>query len=140
MKRFFLLKKRAGFRLGNRGVAAVEFALIGPPLILLLFGTIQCGRMLWTQNSLQYAVELAARCAVLSQATTPCGGACCTTSQIQSYAASQAYSLNLSPSIFSVPSPPSCGTGTQVSASLPYTTGAPVSITVTLTATSCRPS
>lgn len=137
MKRFFLLRERARFQLGNRGVAAVEFAFIGPPLILLLFGTIEFGRMFGTQNALQYAVEQAARCAVVSQAATPCVGTCCTTSQIQSYAASMAYGQNLAASVFSVTTP-SCGT--QVSASLPYTMPAPVKFSVTLTAQSCRPS
>ncbi|MGH6839500.1 MAG: TadE/TadG family type IV pilus assembly protein [Methylocella sp.] len=133
MKRFFLLSERARLRLGNHGVAAVEFALIGPPLILLLFGTIECGRMLGTQNALQFAVEQAARYAIVcNKPTTPCP----TTSQIQSKAASVAYGQNVSTSVFSVTTP-ACGT--QVSASLPYTTAAPISISVTLTAQSCRP-
>jgi Flp pilus assembly protein TadG len=113
------------------GAAAVEFALIGLPLFLLIFGIVEGGRMLWTQNSLQYSVEQAARCAVVNAST------CGTTTQIQSYAVSKAYGLNLSASVFTV-SNPSCGT--KVSASLPYQTILPVSINVTLTASSCRPS
>ncbi|MGH6812159.1 MAG: TadE/TadG family type IV pilus assembly protein [Methylocella sp.] len=135
MKRLYLVRERARFRVGNRGAAAVEFALIGPPLILLLFGTIEGGRMFWTQNALQYAVEKAARYAVVS-----CSSTCATTSQIQSYAASMVYGQNLSASVFSVATP-GCGTNTtQVSASLPYTTAAPLSFNVTLTAQSCHPS
>lgn len=129
MKRFFLLRERARFRVDNRGAAAVEFALVGLPLILLLFGTIECGQMLWTQNTLQFAVEQAARYAVVNPAAT--------TSQIQSYAASMAYGQTVAASVFTVTTP-SCGT--QVSASLLYTTAAPVSLSVTLTAKSCRPS
>ncbi|MGH6794891.1 MAG: TadE/TadG family type IV pilus assembly protein [Methylocella sp.] len=133
MKRLFFLRERARLRLGNRGATAVEFALIGPSLVLLLFGTIEGGRMLWTQNALQYAVEQAARYAVVcNKPTTPCP----TPAQIQSKAASMAYGQNLSTSVFSVATP-ACGT--QVSASLPYTTAAPVSFSVTLTAQSCRP-
>ncbi len=105
MKRFCLLRERAGFKVDNRGVAAVEFALVGLPLILLLFGTIECGRMFGTQNALQYAVEQAARYAIACDPpTTPCP----TTSQIQSYAASKAYGQTLSSSVFSVTTP-SCG-------------------------------
>jgi Flp pilus assembly protein TadG len=126
MKRFFLPRERARFRVGNRGAAAVEFAFIGPPLILMLFGSIECGRMLGTLSALQYAVEQAARYAVVSCSTT-----CATTAQIQSCAVSAAYGQSLSTSVFSVATP-SCGT--QVSASLPYMTAKPASISVTLTA------
>jgi Flp pilus assembly protein TadG len=144
MKRLFLLRERARFRMGNRGATAVEFAFIGPALILLLFGTIEGGRMLWTQNTLQYVVEQAARCAVVNQTTVPNGpcntSPCGTTAQIQSYAACMAYGQKLSTSVFSVATP-GCGANTtQVSASLPYTTAAPVKFSVTLTAQSCRPS
>jgi Flp pilus assembly protein TadG len=131
MKRSFHLNQRAGFRADKSGAAAVEFAFVGLALIFLLFGIVECGQMLWTQNALQYAVEQAARCAVVN--TTTCG----TTSQIQTYAASKAYGLSLSSSVFSVATP-SCGT--QVSASLPYATGLPLKISVTLSAQSCRPS
>jgi hypothetical protein len=87
--------------------------------------------MLWTQNALQYAVEQAARYAVLVNPQT-----CGTASQVQNYAASKVYGQNISSSVFSITAP-SCGC--QVSASLPYTTILPVSISVTLSAQSCRP-
>src|ERR1700726_2242580 len=77
-----------------RGVAAVEFALILLPLLLMVLGVIDGGRMLWTQNSLQYAVEQAARCAVVD--TTTCG----TPAQIESYAASMVYGMSLSANDF----------------------------------------
>jgi Flp pilus assembly protein TadG len=130
MKRSFPLNQRAEFRSDKGGAAAVEFALVGLALVFLLFGVVECGRMLWTQNALQYAVEQAARYAVLN-------GSSVTTAQIQTYAAGKAYGLSLSSSVFSVttPSNSSC-----VSASLPYATGLPVSISVTLAAQSCRPS
>ena len=117
-----------------RGVAAVEFALILLPLLLMVLGIIDGGRMLWTQNSLQYAVEQAARCAVVN--TTTCG----TTAQIQSYAASMVYGMSLSTSVFSSSSA-GCGTlvGTQVSASYAYTPLFPFPNNVTLKASSCRP-
>lgn len=86
--------------------------------------------MLWAQNSLQFAVEQAARCAAIDK--TSCG----TTAQIQSYAAGKAYGLNLSSSVFTV-SNPACGT--QISATLPFRATLPVSISVNLRAQSCRP-
>src|SRR5215207_7816668 len=55
----------ARFRRSTSGSAAVEFALTVPALLLMLFGAIEFGRLLWTQNTIQYAVEQAARCAAL---------------------------------------------------------------------------
>jgi len=124
-----------------RGVAAVEFALILLPLLLMVLGIIDGGRMLWTQNSLQYAVEQAARYAGLNQAACSTGHTTCyTTAQIQSYAASMVYGMSLSTSVFSSSSA-GCGTlvGTQVSASYAYTPLFPFPSNVTLTASSCRP-
>lgn len=114
----------------RRGSIAVEFAFIVPPLILFLLGAIEGGRMLWAQNALQYAVEQAARCAVVD--TTNCGSV----SQIQAYAAGKTYSLHLASKIFSVTNP-SCGA--QVSANLPFSTITPIPITMTLKAKSCHP-
>jgi Flp pilus assembly protein TadG len=107
----------------------VEFGIIAPAFLLLLFGAIECGQMLWTQSSLQFAVEQAARCAVVNK--TQCG----TPSQIESYAASMVYGQSLSSSVFSATS---AGCGTQVTASLPFTVLV-IPITVTLAASSCRP-
>ena len=39
------------------GIAAVEFALVGPVLILMIMGVIEGGRLFWMQSSLQYQVE-----------------------------------------------------------------------------------
>jgi hypothetical protein len=131
----FLLKAK-GYRFGADigAAAAVEFALILWPLLLMVLGAVDGGRMLWTQNSLQYAVEQAARCAVVN--TTTCG----TPSQIKSYATSMAYGMSLSPSVFSSSSA-GCGAvaGTQVSASYLYSPLFPFPHNVTLTASSCRP-
>lgn len=104
-----------------RGATAVEFAFIASPLILMLLGIVDGGRMLWTQNALQYAVEQAARCAAVNSTTT------CTPALIPSYAASMAYGMSLSSSVFSSSSA-GCGTlvGTQVSASLVYYSAFPL--------------
>jgi hypothetical protein len=97
--------------------------------------------MLWTQNSLQYAVEQAARYAALNQAAcNPGPPTCYTAAQIQSYAASMANGMSLSTSVFSSASP-GCGANTtQVSASYSYAPLFPFPSNVTLTASSCRPS
>jgi Flp pilus assembly protein TadG len=49
----------------QRGVVAVEFALVMPLLCLLLFGIVEMGRMLWTWNAAVEATRLGARLAVV---------------------------------------------------------------------------
>jgi Flp pilus assembly protein TadG len=57
----------AGFVVDGRGAAAVEFSLVIIPLFLLLFGTIEFGRLLWTRQSMQSLAMSAARCMALPQ-------------------------------------------------------------------------
>ena len=71
-------KIRLAFRRDSRGASAAEFALILPMFLLLVLGIIEVGRMLSTKNTLQYAVERAARCAVIG--ASPCA----TPAQVQS--------------------------------------------------------
>ena len=49
----------------TRGVAAVEFAFAFPILILLLVGTLDIGRALWTASTLDHAAREGARYASL---------------------------------------------------------------------------
>jgi Flp pilus assembly protein TadG len=52
---------RFGRRPGDRGAAAVEFALVLPVLLLLIFGIVDFGRMLYTKITLTQAAQSAAR-------------------------------------------------------------------------------
>lgn len=65
------------------GTTALEFALVALPFVMLLLGVIDFSRFIWTQSTLQFTVEKAARCAAVN--TTICG----TTAQMQNYALSQ---------------------------------------------------
>lgn len=60
-------KGRGGRRrgLGRRGAAALEFALGGVPLFVLLFGTIEFGLIFADQYALTLGVERAARFAIV---------------------------------------------------------------------------
>jgi Flp pilus assembly protein TadG len=44
------------------GANAVEFALLSVPLLLLLLGTVEFGRMFWAQHALQETATAGARC------------------------------------------------------------------------------
>ena len=103
--------------LGRRGAAAVEFVLVLPILLVCLLGLIEFSRANWTQATLDYAVQAAARCGAVDPTT------CGTDLKIQNYAAEKAPGLS-----FADPS----GTftvlrgvaavcnGVQVTASLPF--------------------
>ncbi len=45
----------------QRGVTAVEFALISPVLIALIFGTFELGRFMFSNNAMEAAVAKAGR-------------------------------------------------------------------------------
>jgi Flp pilus assembly protein TadG len=105
------MRKKTLFK-DRRGTSAVEFAITLPLFILMVLGVWQLGYGMWAQFGLQHGAEMAARCmAVAAAATSPT--TCSTTASTQSYAASQSYGLNPSPSIFAV-STQICGN--QVSA------------------------
>ena len=112
------------------GAVAIEFAILGPLLVMLLIGVIEFGRMLWAENALQYAVAEAARC--MSVNTSVCG----TTRQTQDFAATSS-GLSFPSAIFSVGHAP-CGN--KVSASYGFVfIGGVLPYSVSLTAQSCFP-
>ena len=61
---------RASRSRNRRGVAAVEFAVVSPFLILLVFGIIECGRAIMVQQVLTNASREGTRRAVLEEVTT----------------------------------------------------------------------
>lgn len=63
--------RRLRFLRGNqRGNAAVEFAFVFPVFLLFVIGIIECGRIVWTNYSLQTAVEDTARYVIANQPVT----------------------------------------------------------------------
>lgn len=57
------------------GATALEFALIAPVLIFLLFATIETGRILFMSAVFAHSVRGAARCAAISAGCTDAAGA-----------------------------------------------------------------
>lgn len=49
----------------RRGASAVEFALVLPVLLTLLFGTLEVGRLMWVRSTMQFAAEEATRYALV---------------------------------------------------------------------------
>jgi Flp pilus assembly protein TadG len=125
---------RVFLRRESHGSAAVEFAFLLPVFLLMFLGIIEFGRLLWTQSSLQHAVEAAARYAAINYPT------CSSTSQTTSYAAAQVFGQSAPTSDFTLTCPP-CGT--QVTATLSFTPVVPALLpflnNIRLSAQSCYP-
>ena len=152
----------------TRGNTLVEFSITFPFFLLLTFGLVQAGLLLYTQNGLQHGVEVAARCASVNYSANQLGlnTSCLTdptsgvptpstvvgnTTYIQQYAAQNSWGIVPS-SGFTVNAPTTaggtgqCGTdsfgnsipGYVVSVSHLYNLINYI-FSVTLTATSCFP-
>lgn len=61
------LKKYRG---DQSGATAVEFALVAIPFLVMIFGVMEAGRVVWTMNGIQYAVEETSRYAALNSDLT----------------------------------------------------------------------
>jgi Flp pilus assembly protein TadG len=57
------------------GASAVEFALVIPPLFLLMAAVLEYGRLLWTREALQETAASAARCMGMTSSSCASGGA-----------------------------------------------------------------
>ena len=114
------------------GAVALEYGIILPVFLMLVLGLIDTGRLLWTQTTLDRAVEAAARCGAVN--TVACG----TAAQVQQKAVDEAYGLTIETSSFTV-SVRSCGV--QVDADYPFKLIIPwiARTDLTLTASGCYP-
>ncbi|MBR0939090.1 TadE/TadG family type IV pilus assembly protein [Bradyrhizobium jicamae] len=139
----------------ERGAALVEFSVVVPLWLSLTFGIMQAGLVLWAQVGLQHGVELAARCASVTDIAIKYGGltkaspcytnvssspnASANVAAIKSYAAANSFGLNPPTNTFSVnPGTPTCTNGNMVTASYPFTAMTYL-FSVTLHAQSCYP-
>lgn len=81
--------RRLGGALADRGgIAAVEFGMVLPVFLLLIFGTIEFSRVLWSQHALGYAAEQAARYAIANPSAT--------TEEVRTYAETQVMTVDKS--------------------------------------------
>ena len=114
------------------GATAVEFALTVLPLLLLLCGIPEFGRLLWTQTTLHFAVEAAARCGSID--AVQCGS----TGAVQNFAAAHAVGIGLSPAAVAVTAA-SCGTAVSASYPFQFVVTGFFPYAITLTAQTCFP-
>lgn len=118
--------------LDTKAATVLEFALVLPFLLAFGLGMIDVGRAMWIQNSLQFAVEDAARCAAINSAR------CATDADTKTVAADSFRFNGVTTDDFTV-STPSCGK--RVAASYNFRPAVPaiVPFTLTLRAQSCHP-
>ena len=57
----------ACFRRDRKGVAAIEFAFIGPILFILILGVVDLGRYFWIGHEVDQAIEIALRDAAVKR-------------------------------------------------------------------------
>ena len=116
----------------DRGSVAVEYGLVLPALLLLVLGVIDTGRLVWTQTTLDRAVEAAARCGAIDTVK------CATAPAVQSYAVGEAFGVSIESSAFTVTTA-SCGV--SVSVTYPFKLIIPwiARTDLTLTAKACYP-
>ena len=111
--RIYRWLRRSNLWKANSGTTVLELAVVAPAFFAMLFGATEFGRLAWTQSSLLYAVQQAARCGSLGLPQ------CATTAGIQSYAAGNFNAESVAASKFLVSG--CADSGTKVSISLPFT-------------------
>jgi Flp pilus assembly protein TadG len=121
---------RSGYWKDEQGASAVEFALVVLPFVTMILGIIGTCLMLYANQTLQFAVEAAARCASVERYV------CTSDALTRSYAVSQYKGPGVSPT-FTVSSA-GCGHTVSGSATFPLNAGI-ISISVPLSATACFP-
>jgi Flp pilus assembly protein TadG len=117
----------------DSGVTTVEMAIVLTVFLGLLLGIVNFGLVIWTQSSMHYAVETAARCAAVN--ATTCGSA----TAIQNYALSQYFGQSLggtNPFTYSA-----TGCGHTVSGAYTYSLLLPLfpTYSLSLSASACFP-
>lgn len=115
------------FLRSRAGSTAVEFAMILPVFLAVIFGIVEFGRMIWTRNTMEHAVEVAARWGAINTSKTD--------AEIEAYAATQLIVITSPPVQFSAASSSSSVsvTATNNFTSLAAAFGIP-SLTLTATA------
>jgi Flp pilus assembly protein TadG len=118
------------------GNVAIEFGVILPLLLLLTFGIIDLGRLLWTNMTLARATQAAARCGALNATACP---------DVAVYAASQTWGASDITSAAFTSATASCGFQVSATYNFQFTIpwfpqfGAASIGTTTLKASSCYP-
>jgi Flp pilus assembly protein TadG len=119
------------FARDDRGAAAIEYAFVLPALLGLAIGVMDLGRLVWTQVTLDRAVQAAARCAAVN--ATTCGS----DANIKANASQGAWGMTVAASKFTV-SRPACGVQVEAQVTFQYTVPWPAA-PATVRSAACYP-
>jgi Flp pilus assembly protein TadG len=119
-------------KIDDRGATALEYAAVLPVFLSLVFGIMDFGRLIWTQTTLDRAVQAAARCAAIN--STNCG----TDAAVQTYATTQTWGLTTTSGLFTV-THPICGVSVSVALPFQLVVPWPGSNISSLSASACYP-
>ncbi|MDB5640759.1 MAG: pilus assembly protein TadE [Hyphomicrobiales bacterium] len=143
------MRRPAGrFTRDTRGSSAIEFALLAVPFLLLIFGSMEFARILWTREVLKQVATAGARCMGITQSECGTGSATdATMSKAFVVAEAARRTLTITATNVTVSTAATCGTVTgfsQVTLAYTYQPILPLLITalgtsVTLNASSCFP-
>lgn len=118
--------------LGSRGTAAVEYALILPAFLTLIFGIFDGARLVWFHVSLERAVAIAARCGAVGATD------CTTDAAIASKASGSNSTIKFAASAFTV-AHESCGVRVHGAVTFRFLTAFVGMADKTVAATFCHP-
>lgn len=116
----------------ERGSVAVEYGIVLPAFLVLVLGMFDTAHLIWSQTTLDRAVEAAARCAAVDTVR------CANVAAVQGVAVQEAYGLTVEASAFTVTAQ-ACGV--RVTADYPFQLVVPwiARTDMTLTAEACYP-
>jgi Flp pilus assembly protein TadG len=69
-----MMRRLRRFGRAEGGAAALEFAMVLGPLLLLVFGVFEFGRLLWVREALQETATAGARCMGMSASSCAASG------------------------------------------------------------------
>jgi Flp pilus assembly protein TadG len=119
-------------QIDDRGALSLEYAALLPVFLSLVFGIMDLGRLVWTQVTLDRAVQAAARCAAINSVS------CGTDAAVQTYATTQTWGVTTSAGAFTV-THPSCGVSVSATLSFQLVVPWPGSNLSSLSASACYP-
>lgn len=87
-------KRTSGFLGNDDGAAAIEFAFVSVMFLFMVFGIIEIGRIYWTWNTMQYALENTTRHALTNADATD--------EDLEAYAAESMAGIQVDPDRMSI--------------------------------------
>ena len=86
-------------RLGNRGSTAVEFAVVGWMMCLVIFAIFETGLLWWAKSGMQITASMTARCGSIGYTYGSTASSCVDTASTQNFAVNKVASFWVIPNM-----------------------------------------